>query len=133
MALCHMGIVAQAETILQLQDNWYLVHTLRQFTVPFTCRNASDLEIFLMPDANHFSVSLSCQLQLRDHLIISDLSLKLDTSIKPYEWELEKITLYKDEEACFAHWLTILGNENAGQATLASIGQYLAAECHSPF
>jgi hypothetical protein len=32
MALCEMEITTQKETVLPLRDNWYLVHSPRQFT-----------------------------------------------------------------------------------------------------
>jgi hypothetical protein len=87
MSLGEMDIVAQMETLLQVQENWYLVNK-GQFTGPITCLKASNSEIFLKPEANQFYVLLSCCLQLQDHLIILDLSLKLDTSIEHYEWDL---------------------------------------------
>jgi len=60
-------------------------------------------------------------LQLRDHLIISDLSLKLDNTIKHYEWELDKLNFTPEEEACSTAWLNVLNDENAAQTTLLAI------------
>jgi len=40
---------------------------------------------------------VTLHLQLADHLVISDISLKLDNIIKHYKWELDKIT-FTDEE-----------------------------------
>ena len=87
MALCEMEIITQKETVLPLRDNWYLVHLPHQFISHITCRNLSNSEVFLKPGLNHFYVSPSCRLQLANHLIISDKSLKLDNVIKHYEWE----------------------------------------------
>ncbi len=86
-----MEIVAQKVTILQLQDNWYLVYCPKAYTGHITCRNLSNSEVFLKPGSNHFYVSPSCQLQLSKHLIILNVSLKLDTTIKHYKWETDKI------------------------------------------
>ena len=78
------------------------------------------------------SISPSCRLQLADHLIISDVSLKLDNVIKHYEWELDKIAFTDEEEARSTEWLTILNDEKAGRTTLNAIRQALAAERRSP-
>jgi hypothetical protein len=86
----------------------------------------------LKPGPNRFYISPSCRLQLADHLIISDVSLKLDNVIKHYEWELDKITFTDEEEARSTEWLTILNNEKAGRTTLNAIRQALAAERRSP-
>jgi len=88
MDLCKMDIEAQMETVLQLQDIWYQVHSPCQFTGHITCQNASNTRLFLKPRASHFYVSPSCCLQLWDHLIISNLS--------NYEWELDHITFSKN-------------------------------------
>jgi hypothetical protein len=132
MALCDMEITTQKETVLPLRDNWYLVHSPRQFTGHITCRNFSNSEVFLKPGPNRFYISPSCRLQLADHLIISDVSLKLDNVIKHYEWELDKIAFTDEEEARSTEWLTILNDENAGRTTLNAIRQALAAERRSP-
>ncbi len=132
MALCEMEITTQKETVLPLRDNWYLVHSPHQFTGHITCHNLSNSEVFLKPGPNRFYVSPSCRLQLSDHLIISDLSLKLDNVIKHYEWELDKITFTDEEEARSTDWLTVLNDEKAGRTTLNAIRQALAAERRSP-
>jgi len=131
MALCDMEITTQKETVLPLRDNWYLVHSPRQFTGHITCRNFSNSEVFLKPGPNRFYISPSCRLQLADHLIISDVSLKLDNVIKHYEWELDKIAFTDEEEVRSTEWLTILNDENAGRTTLNAIRQALAAERRS--
>ncbi len=92
----------------------------------------SNSEVFLKPGPNHFYISTSCRLQLAGHLIISDISLKLDNVIKHYEWELDKITFTNEEEARSTDWLTILNDEKAGRTTLNANRQALAAERRSP-
>ena len=86
----------------------------------------------MKPGPNRFYISPSCRLQLADHLVISDVSLKLDNVIKHYEWELDKITFTDEEETRSTEWLTILNDEKAGRTTLNAIRQALAAERRSP-
>jgi len=75
----------------------------------------------LKPGPNRFYVSPSCHLQLADHLVISDISLKLDNVIKHYKWELDKITFTDKEEACSTEWLSVLNDEKVGRTTLNAI------------
>jgi len=75
----------------------------------------------LKPGPNRFYVSPSCHLQLADHLVISDISLKLDNVIKHYEWELDKITFTDKEEACSTEWLSVLNDEKVCRTTLNAI------------
>jgi hypothetical protein len=127
MALCEMEITTQKETILPLRDNWYLVHSPHQFTGHITCCNLSNSKVFLKPGRNRFYISPSCRLQLADHLVISDVSLKLDNVIKHYEWELDKITFTDEEEAPSTDWLTVLNNEKAGRTKPQC---HLSSPCH---
>jgi len=117
----------QKETILPLRDNWYLVHSPHQFTGHITCCNLSNSKVFLKPGRNRFYISPSCRLQLADHLVISDVSLKLDNVIKHYEWELDKITFTDEEEAPSTDWLTVLNNEKAGRTKPQC---HLSSPCH---
>jgi hypothetical protein len=71
MVLCDMEITTQKETILQLQDNWYLAHSPKPYTSHITCRNLSNSDMFLTPGPDRFYFSPSCHLQLHEHLIIS--------------------------------------------------------------
>ncbi len=51
MALCEMEITTQKETVLPLRDNWYLVHSPRQFTGHITCRNdVEEARVLLVAD-----------------------------------------------------------------------------------
>ncbi len=58
--MCEMNIVPIAETVLQLQDNWYLVHSPTALTSRIDCLNSSASEIFIRRGANRIHVSPSC-------------------------------------------------------------------------
>jgi hypothetical protein len=72
--LCEMRIVEQVETVLQLQDNWYLVYSPIAFTSYITCLNNSNSEVFLKTGPNRVYISPSCRMRLKDHLLVSDFS-----------------------------------------------------------
>jgi hypothetical protein len=127
-----MEIVPQAETVLQLQDNWYLVHSPHSFTSYITCLNASSSEIFIKHGGNRNFVSPSCQLQLQDHVLISAFSVHLDAVFKHNAWELDRIAFSADKQVQSVKWLAVRGDENLGKSTLTSIHQYLTIEHRSP-
>jgi hypothetical protein len=68
---------------------------------------------------------------LKDHVLISDFSLHLDSVIKHYEWDLDEIAFAPEEKALSSCWLEILDAESVGRSTLNSIRQDLAVERHS--
>jgi hypothetical protein len=131
MTLCEMDIVPEVETVLQLQDNWYLVHLPRSLTSYVSCLNSSTSEIFIKSGASRIYVSPSCRLQLRQHILISHFTLHLDGVIKHYEWELDRVAFSPDEQARSVEWLSVLDDEKVGKSTLTAIRQSLAVERRS--
>ena len=131
MTLCEMRIVEHTETVLQMQDNWYLVYSPIPFTGYVICLNNSNSEVFIKTGPNRIFVSPSCRMRLKHHVLISDFSLRLDSVIKHYEWDLDEIAFSPEERVLSERWLTILGTENVGRSTLHSIHQEIAAERRS--
>jgi len=119
--LCEMDIVPYVETVLQLQDNWYLVYSPRSFTSYIACLNATNSVIFIHCGATRVFISRSCRLQLREHVLISDFSVCMDAIIKHYQWELHQVAFTPEEHALSADWLNVLDREHAGKSTLPSI------------
>jgi hypothetical protein len=131
MTLCEMRIVEHTETVLQMQDNWYLVYSPVAFTGYVICLNNSNSEVFNKTGPNRIFVSPSCRMRLKHHVLISDFSLRLDSVIKHYEWDLDEIAFSPEERSLSERWLKILGTENVGRSTLNSIRQEIAAERRS--
>jgi hypothetical protein len=131
MTLCEMQIVEQTETVLQLQDNWYLVYSPAAFTSYIICLNNSNSEVFVKTGPNQIYISNSCRMRLKDHVLISDFSLRLDSVIKHYEWDLDEIAFSSEEHALSSRWLEILGAKNVGRSTLNSICQDIAIQKRS--
>ncbi len=129
--LCEMKIVEQVETVLQLQNNWYLIYSPVAFTSYIICLNNSNSEGFMKTGPNTIHISPSCRLRLKHHMLISDFSLKLDTLIKHYEWDLDEIAFSLEERTLSSHWLEVLDSESVGRSTLSSIRQDLAIERRS--
>jgi hypothetical protein len=129
--LCEMRIVKQKETVLQLQDNWYLVYSPVAFTSYIICLNNSNSEVFMKTGPNRVFISPSCHMQLKDHMFVSDFALRMDSLIKHYEWDLEEIAFSPEERTLSARWLEILDAESVGRSTLNSIRQDIAVEKRS--
>ena len=128
--LCEMNIIPIAETVLQLQDNWYLVHSPIALTSRIDCLNSSASEVFIRRGANRIHVSPSCRLHLTSHVLISNFAVTLDTVIKHYEWELDRISFSEEEQAHSDEWLTTF-EDTSIKATLTQIRHSLAAEKRS--
>jgi len=60
---------------------------------------------------------------LKDHVLISDFSLRLDYTIKHKEWDLDKIAFLPQEGSISSQWLEIRGTKNVGRFMLNSICQ----------
>jgi hypothetical protein len=86
------------------------------------------LEVFVKTGPNWIYISPSCRMHPKDHILISDSSLQLDSIIKHYKWDLDEIAFSSEERALSSHWLEILGTENVGCSTLNSICQDIAIE-----
>jgi hypothetical protein len=128
--LCNMNIIPVAETVLQLQDNWYLVHSPQPLTSRIDCLNNTASEIFICVGANRIFVSPSCRLHLSSHVLISNFAVQLDTIIKHYEWELDRISFSAEEQAHSDEWLAAF-EETSIRATLTQIRHSLAVEKRS--
>jgi hypothetical protein len=128
--LCEMTILPIRETVLQLQDNWYLVHSPISFTSHVDCLNSSASEVFIRRGVNRIHVSPSCRLHLHSHVLISNFAVTLDTVIKHYEWELDRISFSEEEQAHTDEWLTTL-EDTSIRATLSQIRHSLSVEKRS--
>jgi hypothetical protein len=131
MTLCEMRIIEHTETALQMQDNWYLVYSPVAFTGYVICLNNSNSEVFIKTGPNCIFISPSCRMHLKHHVLISYFSLRLDSVIKHYEWDLDEIAFSPEERLVSERWLKILWTENVGRSTLHSIRQEITAERRS--
>jgi hypothetical protein len=128
--LCEMAILPIGETVLQLQDNWYLVHSPISLTSHIDCLNSSASEVFVRGVINRIHVSPSCRLHLTSHVLIANFAVTLDTVIKHYEWKLDRISFLDEEQAHTDEWLAAF-EETSIRATLSQIRHSLSVEKRS--
>jgi hypothetical protein len=91
--LCPLEIHKAGEIVHQLLDNWFLAYSPKAQTVPIDCRNGTSSELYLSRGINKFYLSPGCKAHLLEHLVMSDISLKLDTDILHFEWRWNDVAL----------------------------------------
>jgi hypothetical protein len=82
---------------------------------------------------NHVYISPSCRMRLKDHMLVSDFSLRLGLTIKHYKWDLDEIAFSPEERTLSSQWLEVLDSESVGHSTRNSIRQDIAMEKRSSF
>jgi hypothetical protein len=100
--LCKLQLVPYQETILQLQNSWFLVYSPVMFTGYIVCQNGTSSEVHIRRAVNRVFVDATCFLDLKEHRLISEFSLQLETSIKHFAWENEDMSLFDLDEADIA-------------------------------
>ncbi len=126
MTLCELDIIPEAETVLQLNDNWYIVHSL-PLTSHIDCLNLSVSKVFISQGANCIHMSSSCRLHLTSNVLISNFAVQLDTVNKHCKWDLGRISFSVKEQAHSEEWLSTM-EDNVGKSTLTTIRHSLAVK-----
>ena len=72
------------------------------FTGYIICQNGTSSEVHNRRAVNRVFVDATCFLDLKEHRLISEFSLQLDTSIKHFAWENKDMSLFDLDEADIA-------------------------------
>jgi hypothetical protein len=84
--LCPLTVHDSGEMVQQLLNNWYLAYSPNPQMAPVTCHNRSQSEIRLQTGITKFHLAPGCRSQLKQHVLISDLTLRSEAEILHYEW-----------------------------------------------
>jgi hypothetical protein len=84
--LCPHKIHDAEEMVEQLPNNWFLAYSPKSLMAPVICHNGTNSEIHLKKGFNNFHLSPGCKTKLEHHVVVSDISLKLDGDMMHYEW-----------------------------------------------
>jgi hypothetical protein len=84
--LCKFRIHDSGEDVKQLLNNWFLIYSPTPQTIPIVCHNGTQSEKPIPSGTSSMHLSPGCRAQLQRHLVISDLSLRLDSDVIHYEW-----------------------------------------------
>jgi hypothetical protein len=98
--LCPLKIHDSEEIVEQLLNNWFLAYSPKALMAPVICHNGTNSEIHLKVGINSFHLSPGCRTKLKNHVVISDISLKESMDMMHYEWtwdaqSLSTIPLYE--------------------------------------
>jgi hypothetical protein len=92
--LCPFHIYDSGEIVRQLTDNWFLIYSPQSQMAPITCSNGSHADCHVPAGVSRLYVSSRCRTQLKSHLLISDVSLRVDTDLMHFEWNWNDDSLY---------------------------------------
>ena len=132
MSSCIMDVVPLSETVLQLEDNWFLIYATTSFTGYVTCRNSSSSEHHLKMGVNKLPLSPSCSLRLQNHVIFADSSLQTSSQFKEFQWNLDDVTFSAEEVSEAEEVLSQVAEEGANRPTLAEVRAHSAQNKRSP-
>ena len=96
--LCELELVPYQEAVIQLRNNWFLIYSPTMFTAYVICLNSSSSAIPIKVGVNQVFISPSCKLELKNHTMTSDLSMKLDSEITYFQWQLTDMTGFGVDE-----------------------------------
>ena len=127
MELCQMDLVPLSENVLQLADNWFFIYSTATFTAYVNCLNHSSAEHHLAIGVNKIHISPTCSVKLKDHVLFSDTSLRVDSKIKQFAWNLDDVSFSASEVEEADEILEQIASEGANHPTLADVRQHTAS------
>jgi hypothetical protein len=131
---CTLQVHENKEVIQQLLGNWFAVYTPKAYTVPVECRNGTSKEIMIAKGVSKFHLSAGCEAQFKDHLVISDYSIREPADFLEYSWNWDPITLPDDvlHPDQFIPALEKLSEFGISQPTLKELKEYYMELSRSP-
>jgi hypothetical protein len=107
--VCSLELVPYQEAVLQLQSNWFLIYSPSMFTGYVQCHNGSANEAHIKRGVNKLFVDPSCTLNLRNHSLHSETSLRLDSEIKYFQWEFADMSTFALDDDDIDHVIATEG------------------------
>jgi len=96
--ICDLELVPYAESVLQLKNNWFLVYSPTMFTAYMKCLNDTTDAKAVQVGVQQFFVDPSCQLELKNHSLTSELSMKLDVEVTYFPWKFADLKAFSVTE-----------------------------------
>ena len=127
MELCQMDLVPLSKNVLQLADNWFLIYSVSTFTAYVKCLNHTSAEHHLSIGVNKIHISPTCNVKLMDHVLFSDTSLRVESKLKQFAWNLDDVSFSESEVEEVDEILDQISSEGANHPTLADVRQHTAS------
>jgi hypothetical protein len=114
--ICDLELVPYSESVLQLKNNWFLVYSPIMFTAYMKCLNETTDAKAVQVGVQQFFVDPSCQLELKNHSLTSELSMKLDVEVTYFPWKFADLKAFSVTEEDITAALE--GRSSAGERNL---------------
>ena len=84
--ICEFNIEPVSEKGYRLRKNRFLAYLPRAMTVPVKCVNRTKSEKHLGAGSRIFTISSCCEAQCTEHLVLSNLSIKMPADVLHFTW-----------------------------------------------
>ncbi len=85
--ICEFNIEPVSEKVYALRKNRFLVFLPKAMTVPIKCVNGTKTEKHLGAGSQTFTLSSGCEAQFSEHLVLSDLNIKMPADVLHFTWD----------------------------------------------
>jgi len=130
--VCDLELIPYEEAVLQLRNNWFLIYSPVMHTAYIKCFNDSSSAKPIKVGVNQIFVDPSCRLNLLNHSLTSDLSMKLDSEITYFPWELADLSAFGVTEADIADALAVRTTAGEKNIYLADVIQHRQFSANFP-
>jgi len=122
--VCDLELIPYEESVLQLKNNWFLIYSPEMHTAYVKCLNSSSAAKPIRVGVNQIFVDPSCRMDLLNHTLTSDLSMKLDAEITYFPWELADLSAFGVNEEDIASALAVRTTAGERNMYLADVIQH---------
>lgn len=84
--LCELELIPYREHALQLESNWFLIHSPKMYTSFGQCLNGTRISLQIIRGVNKLFIDPACSSDLLTLVLVSDFSLQLDSTMKHFPW-----------------------------------------------
>ena len=129
--LCQFDLEPIGEKIYSLQGNQFLIYLDEALTVPISCTNTRSqdrtaMERHLGQGHQRFILPPGCNAQFRDHIIFSDLSIRLPSDTIHFDWSWDTTEMFTEPSAIVSEELRKLQEFGVDRPTLESLNLRMA-------
>jgi hypothetical protein len=96
--VCDLELVPYQEAVLQLRNNWFLIYSPIMFTSYMTCLNETTDAKPIQIGVQQLFVDPSCRVDLKNHSLTSEISMKLDAEITYFPWKMADLNAFSITE-----------------------------------
>ena len=96
--ICDFNIEPVSEKVYPLRKNRFLVYLPTALTVPIKCVNGTKTEKHLGSGSQTFTLSSGCEAQFLEHLVLSDLNIKMPADVLHFTWNWTPADLFDQTE-----------------------------------